>query len=105
VVSAPQSRLLAKDQQLVLVVRAADPSAGWTEIAQEHFSNRHPQCIVKRWSELATDQNIPARSCGRPTMIMGVRTNMHRRRTSSGGGTPYGNTAEDDKVNDFVVQV
>lgn len=46
-----------EDEALLQVMRAVDP-VGWTELSQKHFPDRHPQRLMNRWSELASDQDI-----------------------------------------------
>jgi hypothetical protein len=47
----------AEDQRLLAVLRR-QPSMGWSELSSLHFKDRHPNRLLSRWSELATDQDI-----------------------------------------------
>jgi Myb-like DNA-binding domain len=48
------------DARLVLMIRS-QPELGWRDIARQHFPQRHPQRLMNRWLELATDQDLIAR--------------------------------------------
>jgi hypothetical protein len=48
------------DAKLVMIVRS-QPELGWRDIARQHFPERHPQRLMNRWLDLATDQDIIAR--------------------------------------------
>lgn len=50
-----------EDATLMQVARA-NPKMGWTELSRQYFRERHPQRLSARWSELANDQDILARS-------------------------------------------
>jgi Myb-like DNA-binding domain len=47
----------AEDQRLLAVLRS-QPAMGWSELSSLHFKDRHPNRLLSRWSELATDQDI-----------------------------------------------
>ena len=51
---------LQEDKRLLSLVRA-NKSIGWVDLTRNHFPNRHPQRLLMRWQELATDQDILSR--------------------------------------------
>ena len=51
---------LPEDKRLLALVRA-NKSIGWVDLTRNYFPNRHPQRLLMRWQELATDQDILSR--------------------------------------------
>lgn len=90
----------AEDEMLLREARA-DPQVGWTELARQFLPHRHPQRVNARWSELATDEDILARSGGRSIFRRG-------RVTAPTDGTATAVAVEEGarlELDDFVVQV
>jgi hypothetical protein len=83
-----------QEDRAFLAAARANPEQGWTELARRHCPDRHPQRLAARWSELASDQDILARS--------GESIVKQRAKRSFGV-----NADEDARLNldDFVVQV
>lgn len=48
------------DAKLISIIRS-QPQLGWRDISRDHFPDRHPQRLMNRWSDLATDADIIAR--------------------------------------------
>ena len=47
-----------EDKALMEVVRSLGNNIGWKELSEKHFPDRHPQRLMNRWNELASDQDI-----------------------------------------------
>lgn len=78
-----------EDQELLKVMRQ-NPKMGFKEIATMFFPHRHPQRLMNRWSEMATDKDILDR-CGDQLV-------------KEGQGAGEGNRGELD-ASEYVVQV
>lgn len=50
-----------ENERLVKVTRE-NPTLGWTELSSRYFPDRHPHRLASRWSEVAKDTDILARS-------------------------------------------
>jgi Myb-like DNA-binding domain len=67
---------------------------GWTELSRKYFPDRHPQRLHSRWSEIATDDDILARS---GDALVRERTKRSGRSSFEGDGV--------FNADDFIVQV
>lgn len=46
-----------EDARLVEIA-SSSPHLGWADLCRQHFPNRHPERVAKRWAEVATNQQI-----------------------------------------------